>query len=117
MAQEGVKKEGYLNKLPVKGLVKVRGFPGRGGWSHLRKNWQKWHRRWFVLYGTTHEGVVRLEYYDSEECAKSEVGKRTIPLRESTAPASAVGNKINPYVFQLKTQIGQPHPLPVSQPP
>lgn len=59
-----------------------------------------------MLHATSHEGVVRLEYYDSEEFAKSDVGKRTIPLRDSTAPTTAVGNKLHPYVFQLKTQIG-----------
>ena len=59
-----------------------------------------------MLHATSHEGVVRLEYYDSEECARLDVGKRTIPLRDSTAPSTTTGNKLHPYVFQLTTQIG-----------
>lgn len=68
---------------------------------------QKWVRRWFILYRTSHEGVVRIEYYDSQECAKNGVGKRTIPLRDSRELSTAPGNKLHPYVFQLTSQIGE----------
>lgn len=60
-----------------------------------------------MLHATTHEGVVRLEYYDTEELARNDVGKRTIPLRDSSPPSTAVGDKLHPYVFQLTTQIGK----------
>ena len=68
---------------------------------------QKWNRRWFVLHSTTHEGVVRLEYYDSQDAARNGVGKRTIPLRDSTSLNVTSGDKLHPYVFQFTSQIGE----------
>ena len=60
-----------------------------------------------MLYGTSHEGVVRLEYFDSQESSKTGAGKRTIPLRESKGIELATGDKLHPYVFQFTSQIGK----------
>lgn len=59
-----------------------------------------------MLYATTHEGVVRLEYYDSEACERGAQGKRTIPLRDCTGVKQSVGDKTRPYIFELQSQIG-----------
>ena len=67
---------------------------------------QKWTKRWFILHGTSHEGVVRVEYFDNNDCGVNGVGKRTIPLRDSSELTIGTGNKIHPYVFQFRSQIG-----------
>lgn len=68
---------------------------------------QKWSKRWFVLFATTHEGVVRIEYYDNESCEATQIGKRTIPLRDSIGLAQIPGNKTQPYMFEITSQIGE----------
>lgn len=50
---------------------------------------------------------MRLEYYDSHETAKNGVGKRTIPLRDSTPIITTTGDKLHPYVFSFTSQIGE----------
>jgi len=60
-----------------------------------------------MLYFTTHEGVVRLEYYDNPESMVTSTGKRIIPLRECTDLSSTIGNKIHPYAFQFTSQLGK----------
>lgn len=68
---------------------------------------QKWNKRWFILHGTNHEGVVRIEYFDSEEYAQSDHNRRTIPLRDSSKVEQTMGNKVHPYIFQFNSQIGK----------
>ena len=68
---------------------------------------QKWNRRWFVLFGTTHEGVVRIEYYDNESNEVAQMGKRTIPLRDSIGLVQIPGNKAQPFMFEFTSQIGE----------
>ncbi len=109
MSQENIKKIGYLSKLPVKGLMKVCAqYSVDFFFSVLRVFFvlQKWSKRWFILHGTSHEGVVRIEYFDSQESAMNGIGKRTIPLRDSRDFDTAPGNKLHPYVFQFTSQIG-----------
>ncbi len=60
-----------------------------------------------MLYGTTHGGVVRLEYYDNPESMMTGSSKRTIPLRECTEVSSTIGSKVHPYAFQFTSQLGQ----------
>ena len=59
-----------------------------------------------MLYATSHEGVIRLEYFDNEACERSGVGKRTIPLRDCSGVNQTVGDKIHPYTFEIHSQIG-----------
>ncbi|XP_065071169.1 uncharacterized protein LOC135695889 [Rhopilema esculentum] len=56
-------RKGYLLKCPQKGRA-----------------FKKWNSRWFVLYGNSPRGRVRLEYYDNEKAWQQERGKRIIPL-------------------------------------
>ncbi len=67
---------------------------------------QKWNKRWFVLHATTHDGVVRLDYYEREDHEATEIGKRTIPLRECMGLSPGVGTKSHSHVFEFKTPIG-----------
>ena len=60
-----------------------------------------------MLYATSHEGVVRMEYFDNESCEKSGIGKRTIPLRDSSGIKQSIGDKTHPYVFELQSQLGK----------
>ena len=60
-----------------------------------------------MLHCTTHEGVVRMEYFDSKEAARSGAGRRTIPLRDSSSMSTAAGDKLHPYVFQFTSQLGE----------
>lgn len=114
MSQAGIKKKGYLLKLPVTGLVKVsRANSQKNSPGHfniiLLLDYQKWAKRWCVLFATTHEGVVRMEYYVDEVSEKSQIGKRTIPLRDSSKIQQGVGDKVHPYVFEFTTQLGEYH--------
>ena len=68
---------------------------------------QKWNKRWFVLFATTHEGVVRIEYYDNESNEVAQMGKRTIPLRDSIGLVQIPGNKTQPFMFEFTSQIGE----------
>ena len=68
---------------------------------------QKWSKRWFILYATTIEGVVRIEYYDNESCEATQIGKRTIPLRDCMDFSQSVGHKAHPHIFELTSQIGE----------
>jgi hypothetical protein len=88
MSLVSIRKKGPLYKLPVKGFVK------------------KWNRRWFVLHCTTIEGIVRLEYFDSETYEATAMGKRTIPLRQCKDISPTSGTKTHPYVFQFTTPMG-----------
>lgn len=60
-----------------------------------------------MFYATSHEGVVRLEYFDNEACERNGLGKRTIPLRGCSGVNQTVGDKAHPYVFELQSQIGK----------
>ncbi len=59
-----------------------------------------------MLHATSHEGVIRMEYFDSDACEIGSLGKRTIPLRDCSGIKQSVGNKTQPYVFELQSQIG-----------
>ena len=60
-----------------------------------------------MLHCTTIEGIVRLEYFDSESFEATAMGKRTIPLRQCRDLAPAGGSKTHPYVFQFSTPMGE----------
>ena len=60
-----------------------------------------------MLYGTTHEGVARLEYFDNPEAMVTSSGKRTIPLRDCTDITATIGSKVHPYAFHFTSQLGQ----------
>ena len=60
-----------------------------------------------MLYGTSHEGVVRIEYYVDENSERSQIGKRTIPLRDCSKIQQCVGDKIRPYLFEFTTHLGK----------
>lgn len=60
-----------------------------------------------MLYATSHEGVIRMEYFDNEACEIGSLGKRTIPLRDCSGIQESVGDKTHPYVFQLQSQLGK----------
>ena len=49
-----------------------------------------------------------MEYYTDEQSERSQIGKRTIPLRDSTKIQQTVGDKVHPYVFEFTTQLGKP---------
>ena len=49
---------------------------------------------------------MRIEYYVDEISEKSQIGKRTIPLRDSSKITQGVGDKVHPYVFEFSTQLG-----------
>lgn len=49
---------------------------------------------------------MRIEYYVDEVSEKSQIGKRTIPLRDSSKIQQGVGDKVHPYVFEFTTQLG-----------
>lgn len=68
---------------------------------------QKWNKRWFVLHATSIDGVVRMEYFDHEDCEVTEIGKRTVPLRDCANASQRAGTKIRPYVFEFSTQLGE----------
>ena len=124
-----VRKKGYLHKLPVKGVVKV-GACVLCAWApvlHARVHGmsraaayairdshspfsptQKWSRKWFVLHATTHEGVMRVEYFDEEDHEAPGLGKRTIPLRGAHGIVQSAGSKTRPFVFEFSSQIGGP---------
>lgn len=68
---------------------------------------QRWNKRWFVLHSTTIEGIVRLEYFDSDEYETTCIGKRTIPLRECSNLSPTTGTKTHPYVFQFTSHMGE----------
>ncbi len=59
-----------------------------------------------MLHATSHEGVIRMEYFDSDACEIGSLGKRTIPLRDCSGIKQSVGDKTHPYVFELQSQIG-----------
>jgi len=65
MAQRSFIRKGYLSKCPQKALNPFK---------------QKWQSRWFLLYGNSEQGRVRLEYHDNEKTWQQEKGKRIIPL-------------------------------------
>ena len=74
-------------------------------------NWyvflQVWGKRWAVLKSTTHEGVVRLEYYDSQEESVTGANKRVILLRNSTGCCETMEyRKTRPYALQFSTRLG-----------
>ncbi len=60
-----------------------------------------------MLHATSHEGVIRMEYFDSEGCEIGSIGKRTIPLRDCSGIQQSVGDKTRPYVFELQSQLGK----------
>ena len=60
-----------------------------------------------MVFATTHEGVVRMEYFDNEGSEATQIGKRTIPLRDSIGLAQMPGNKTQPYMFEITSQIGE----------
>ena len=60
-----------------------------------------------MLHCTTIEGVVRLEYFDSESYEAMGMGKRTIPLRQCRDISPTGGTKRHPYVFQFSTHMGE----------
>ena len=66
-----------------------------------------WAKRWVVLHGTSHEGVVRLEYYDTEEAEIKGENKRVIVLRNCTGCIETFEfKKARPHAFQFSTQQG-----------
>ena len=50
---------------------------------------------------------MRLEYYVDENSERSQIGKRTVPLRDAARIQQTVGDKVHPYVFEFTTQLGR----------
>ena len=60
-----------------------------------------------MLHSTTHEGVVRLEYYDKEESAIKGENKRVIILRNCTGCCETSEYKrTRPHAFQFTSNLG-----------
>ena len=57
---------------------------------------------------TTHDGVVRFEYYDNEESEVRGDNKRVILLRNCTGCIETSEFKSKPFAFQFSTQQGKP---------
>ena len=71
---------------------------------HFLKVWSK---RWAVLRSTSHDGVVRLEYYDKEENEIKGENRRVIILRNSTGCCETSDYKRSkPHAFQFSSSIG-----------
>ena len=68
---------------------------------------QKWNKRWVVLHATSHEGVVRLTYFDDEESELRGADVRTVNLRNCTGCCESSVYKTHPYAFQFTTAMGQ----------
>eukprot|EP00731_Ephydatia_muelleri_P020844 Em0013g571a len=81
--------KGYLYKLPVTSKFK------------------RWSKRWFVLYDTSLDGVVRIDYYETESKHLSDSDRRTIPLRGYEDLQQISGDEIHTFVFEFTTQIGR----------
>ena len=63
----------------------------------------KWQSRWFILYGNSEQGRVRLEYYDNEKGWQQEKGKRVIPLSNCVS-VKPVWNKEYQNVIEIVIQ-------------
>ena len=50
---------------------------------------------------------MRIEYYDNESNEVAQMGKRTIPLRDSIGLVQIPGNKTQPFMFEFTSQIGE----------
>lgn len=68
--------------------------------------WQVWSKRWVVLYATSREGVVRVEYYDSEEDQLKGHNKRNIHLRSCTSCGKT--SEYKRFAFTFSTHLGRP---------
>lgn len=130
-----VRMKGYLYKLPVTSKFKVitarrRKYcdktpfqksnykclsllPFPASWLHdtvsVRSSFflQRWSKRWFVLYDTSLDGVVRIDYYETESKHLSDSDRRTIPLRGYEDLQQISGDEIHTFVFEFTTQIGK----------
>lgn len=110
-APSDVKKRGYLYKLPVSGgVIKVKLIiMSVANHFYLINPFLKvWSKRWAVLRSTSHDGVVRLEYYDKEENEIKGENRRVIILRNSTGCCETSDYKrTKPHAFQFSSSIGR----------
>lgn len=60
-----------------------------------------------VLRATSHDGVVRLNYYDSEEGEVRGADVRTVNLRNSETCTASAAYKSHPHAFQFATLLGE----------
>lgn len=81
-------RHGYLSKCPQKVLNPFK---------------SKWQSRWFILFGNSEQGRVRLEYYDNEKGWQQEKGKRVIPLSNCVS-IKPVWNKEYQNVIEIVIQ-------------
>ena len=104
-----IKKKGYLYKLPLSpGIIKVI---SKLEMQQVQKGdgcvfVQVWSKRWVVLYSTSREGVVRVEYYDSEEDQIKVHNKRNIHLRNCTSCERVF--EFKRFAFAFTTHLGKP---------
>lgn len=99
MSQNQFIRKGCLLKCPQKALNPFK---------------QKWQSRWFVLYGNSEHGRVRIEYYDNEKNWQQEKGKRVIPLSNCVS-IKPVWNKDYNYVIEIVVQDKTIHLAAVSK--
>ena len=69
-------------------------------------SFQRWSKRWFVLYDTSLDGVVRIDYYETESKHLSDSDRRTIPLRGYEDLQQISGDEVHAFVFEFTTQYG-----------